>query len=211
MVGVGELRCTGSSRGLLIAIEGIDGSGKTTISRMVEGYLSNLGLKTIYTAEPTDGPVGRIIKERVFKAEERVDPYLEALLFAADRRYHVIFEIEPALKEGYIVVCDRYVHSSIAYQGALGAPTSWVEEVNSQIVKPDVAIYIDVLPEVGLKRKGEVRVATFENIEYLEKVRRIYLELVSRGELILVDGSRRVDEVFREVLDVLEPKISSSS
>lgn len=206
-----ELKYT-KSRGVLLTVEGIDGSGKTTIAKMLKDYFSSLGLKAHYTAEPTRSPIGEIIRERVFKAEERVDPYLEALLFATDRRYHVKFEIEPAIESGQVVVCDRYVHSSIAYQGALGAPISWIREINEYILKPDLAVYLDVPPEVGLKRIRKPRVATFENVEYLSRVREIYLELVESGELVLVDSTKSVREVFEEVLRVIrESKVLSSS
>ena len=191
------------SRGVFIAVEGIDGSGKTSVSLKLQKFLESLGYRVMYTAEPSRGPIGDIIRERVFKPKVRPNPYLEALLFAADRIQHLEEEILPALQRGWVVVCDRYLYSSLAYQGARGVPSRWIRAINRFAKPPDITLYIDVPPEVGLSRKKEITTETFENIDYLRRVRRIYLGLVKRGEMELVEGSGSPDEVFERVIRVI--------
>jgi len=193
-------------KGLLLSIEGIDGSGKTTIAKRVVEELTSRGIKAVYTFEPTDSIIGKIIRDEIFNAKKRPNPYYEVLLFAADRMLHVKNFIMPHLRKGYIVVSDRYIHSSIAYQGARGVSISWIRRVNKYAVKPGLAIYIDVTPEVGLSRKSGL-IPTFENVRYLEKVRNIYLKLVEEGELKLIDGSKPIDMVVNDVLSLISKLI----
>ncbi len=190
------------NKGYLIAIEGIDGSGKTTIAKRIVEWLSMRNISALYTSEPTKSPIGLLIKEKIISAETRQDARIEALLFAADRLWHVINEILPALSKSNVVVTDRYYFSSIAYQGALGAPISWIREINKFAPKPDLSIYIDITPEEAIRRKrkqGDVK-KLFENIEYLSRVRKIYLDLVSNGELTLISGMNPLEKVVDEAL-----------
>ena len=203
------------NKGYLIAIEGIDGSGKTTIANRIVEWLSMRNIDALYTSEPTKSPIGLFIKEKIISAEIRQDARIEALLFAADRLWHVVNEILPALSRGVVVVTDRYYFSSIAYQGALGAPTSWIREINKFAPKPDLSIYIDITPEEAIRRKrkqGDVK-KLFENIKYLSKVREIYLDLVGNGELALINGmnilEKVVDEALALVRKLLFPRGSS--
>lgn len=184
-------------RGFFLVIEGIDGSGKTTQSiRLCEG-LRLEGYKTLYTAEPSDGPIGSFIKERIL-AREKFPPEVEVLLFAADRFEHQSNVIVPALNEGLIVVCDRYFYASLAYQGAQGVDLDWIREVNSFALKPDLAICLDVPPEEALARKKGRR-DSLEYLELEEKVRSIYIELARKGELLLLDGRGSIEEVGRRL------------
>lgn len=196
-------------KGILIAIEGLDGSGKTTISKALVEWMRSRGFNAIYTAEPSTSPIGELIRSEIISSRIRRDSRIEALLFAADRLWHVLYEIEPSLNEGRVVVTDRYYFSSIAYQGALNVDIEWIRVLNKFAIKPDVAIYIDVVPEEALKRKkkGGLKIL-FENIEYLRKVRQIYLELVSYGELRLVNGMRDFKEVLREVKSIVNYLLS---
>ena len=124
----------------------------------------------------------------------------EALLFAADRAEHVEREIKPLLEEGKIVISDRYVYSSIAYQGAAGLDIGWIEEINRMALEPDLAIYIDVPVEVVIRRfkKGKDR-TIMENPEVQRSVREIYLKLVKEGKLIMIDGNRSIKSVFSQI------------
>lgn len=196
-------------KGILIAIEGLDGSGKTTISKALVEWMRSRGFNAIYTAEPSTSPIGELIRSEIISSRIRRDSRIEALLFAADRLWHVLYEIEPSLNEGRVVVTDRYYFSSIAYQGALNVDIEWIRVLNKFAIKPDVAIYIDVVPEEALKRKkkGGLKIL-FENIEYLRKVRQIYLKLVSYGELRLVNGMRDFKEVLREVKSIVNYLLS---
>ena len=190
-------------KGILIVIEGLDGAGKTTIARWLVDLFNNIGYNALYTYEPTDSLFVKALKSySEFRSAE-----LDALVYAADRLIHLRSKVLPALEEGKIVVMDRYYFSSIAYQGAQGAPIEWVFELNKYARNPDLAIYIDVEPEIGLMRlsrkEGLSRFPEYEKLELLRRVREIYLELVNRGLLILVDGSKELDTVKSNVLEII--------
>ncbi|MEM4904060.1 MAG: dTMP kinase [Desulfurococcaceae archaeon] len=184
--------------GLFVVLEGSDGSGKTTVASMLVEKLSKLGYSVAYTYEPTDSEVVTLMKT---KYRDLRDPYIDALTFALDRLLHVKITIKPLLEKGYVVVSDRYFYSSAAYQSACGAPLEWVLEVNAWALKPDIAVYLDVEPELALKRKlgSSSRFPEFEEVLLLRRVREAYLELVKRGLLIKVDASRSVEEVYSDV------------
>ena len=188
-------------RGFLISLEGIDGSGKTTQARRLVRWLRRRGVRARYTAEPTGSEVGRILK--AMAGRRNVDPRVEAMLFAADRLIHLEKVVKPLLEEGFIVVSDRYLHSSLAYQAASTGDRKWVEELNRYAVKPDLAILLDVAPETGLKRIKRRR-SRFERADFLRKVRENYLGYVERGELVRVDAERGVDEVFSDLAEIVE-------
>jgi len=187
--------------GLLIALEGIDGAGKTTIAKMIVERLDRRGIEARYTMEPTRSLFGRILRDMAL--ESGVDPRLEALLFAADRIHHLEKVVKPLLARGVIVVSDRYLHSSLAYQSVTTGDSRWVEELNKFARKPDLGIYLDVRPSEGLKRLKR-RKTRFEDESFLEKVRRRYLEYVRLGELVRVDAERPLNDVFSEVAMIVE-------
>lgn len=184
--------------GLFVVLEGIDGSGKTTISKMLVDRLNRLGFKAEYTFEPTDSEIVEVIRG---KYSEYRDAYIDALTFALDRLLHLKRKVIPLLRDGFIVVSDRYMYSSVAYQAASGAPIEWVLLVNKYALKPDVTIYLDVDPETGLRRRQfkTTRFPEFEVIDFARRVREVYLELVKRGLMISIDATRPVEEVYRDV------------
>lgn len=195
--------------GLFVVIEGIDGAGKTLHSKLLQKALEREGFAAVYTAEPSEGPVGRLLRDFSLKGV-KLPPEVETLLFAADRLQHVESAILPNLREGKIVICDRYLHASLAYQGAQSVDLKWIREVNKFAVKPDLAIYLDVTAEVGLSRISKRRKSVFEKIDMERKVREIYLELVKSGELVLVDAERPVNEVHEELKELVMKEASSS-
>ena len=186
-----------SGRGFFIVLEGIDGCGKTVHSKALCEALKKLSYDVAYTTEPSESQIGRLI-ELEFLQKAKVSPQVEALLFAADRFDHLTFEVLPMLNANKIVVSDRYVYSSLAYQGAQGLKLDWIREVNYFATKPNLALYLDVPAEVGLSRKRGRSV--LEKLELEKKVREIYLSLVESGELIKVDSNRSLDIVRKEVL-----------
>ncbi len=202
-----EVRNNEEENGLLISIEGIDGAGKTTQAIRLKKALEERGLPAVYTAEPTYSRVGALIRALSLIEEPAVDGVVEALLFAADRRIHVNEEIVPKLKQGCVVVTDRYVHSSLAYQGARGVELSWIRSINYFAPKPHLAIYIDVEPSQGLSRIGGGK-TVFEKLSFLERVREIYLALVDQGELVLVEGNRDEERVHHDIMGLVEPLVS---
>jgi len=194
-------------------LEGIDGSGKTTIANMLVEKLSELGYLAAYTYEPTNSELIGLV---LTKYGDLRDPHVDALLFALDRLLHVKTTIKPLLEKGFVVVGDRYLYSSIAYQAAYGAQLDWVMEVNKWALKPDLAIYLDVEPEIALRRKAgkQSRFPEFEQLIFLKKVREVYLYMVSLGLLVKIDASRRLEDVYNDVeeivLNTLRSKFISS-
>jgi len=188
-------------------LEGIDGSGKTTIAQLLSRKLEEQGIPNIITAEPRYQEYKEILAQ--LDPSEKTTPYIEALLFAADRLKHAEKVIIPSIKEGRVVICDRYYFSSLAYQGAQGVPLAWIYELNKYVPRPDIAFYLDIEPEEGLRRVGKSRDkrTKFEKLELLKKAREIYRTLSSSGELILIDVmNKSPDQIVREILDVLRKR-----
>ena len=188
--------------GRFICIEGIDASGKTTQAHLLVKSLKRRGFDAVYTTEPSSGEVGRFIRRYVLQRKKRVPIVVEALLFAVDRVEHVENSIKPALERGKVVVCDRYVYSSIAYQGAAGLDLSWIEQINRLALTPDLSLFIDVPPEMVLKRLKRKK-SVMETLQTQRRVREIYLSMVRDGRLVLVDGDRTVERVARDVLRIV--------
>lgn len=193
-------------KGVFICIEGLDGCGKTTQAKLLVKKLKK-HYDAVYTAEPSKGEIGRFIKKNCLHAERRGSVPVEALLFAADRVDHVQNEVSPALGKGRVVVSDRYVYSSYAYQGAAGLELEWIEKLNEHAMRPDLAIFIDVKPETvvqRLKRKKSV----MEDLETQKKVREVYLKYVEKDQLVRLDGNKPkravAKDLFRIVKDFLE-------
>jgi dTMP kinase len=188
-------------KGVFICIEGLDGCGKTTQAKLLAKKLAQ-SYNSVYTSEPSRGNIGTFIRKRCLYGEKRLSTIVEALLFAADRFEHVENEIRPALREGRLVISDRYVYSSLAYQGAAGLSLEWIRTVNEHALKPDLAVFIDVKLETVMNRLKSKR-SVMENIETLEKARDIYLKFVAKGELIRIDGNRAKDEVAETLSKVV--------
>ena len=193
-------------KGMLICIEGIDASGKTTQAKLLVKNLNERGYEAVYTSEPTKGFFGQILRQKILYGNERVPAVVEALFFALDRLEHVEKEIKPALEKEKIVVSDRYLYSSIAYQGAAGLDPAWIEEINRWAIKPDLAIYLDVPAEVVIKRLKRKR-SVMETLENQRRVRKVYLRLVKEGMLLLVDGNRPIEEIEREILEIVMKRL----
>ncbi len=195
-------------KGVFICIEGIDGSGKTTQAHRLVEALAKQGYNSVYTTEPSRGLYGDILRKHILQGNNRVPPIVEAILFAADRLDHVKTEINPLLEQGKIIVCDRYLYSSIAYQGSADLDTEWIKEINKHAIKPQLAIYIDVPPEAVIDRMKRRRKTVMETLQIQEEVRGQYLKLVEQRQLTMVNGNaskREVSQVIQNlVLDFLK-------
>ncbi len=192
---------------MLIAVEGIDGSGKTTIVRFLVEELRKRGYDVVAFKEPTDSEYGKRIRQ-ILK-ERKVSPEEELELFIKDREFNVRNNILPALKGGKVVIMDRYYYSTIAYQGALGLDVERIKMLNEQFPKPDLVVILDVSPETALKRiKAKRRPDRFEDVEYLRKVREIFLSL--KNNVVVVDAERDIEEVKRDVLKVVIEHLGES-
>jgi dTMP kinase len=194
-------------KGIFLVIEGLDGSGKTTQAKILAQRLSETYSSIHLTAEPSRGKVGTFIREHYLYDQTRLPTEAEALLFAADRVEHMQAELKPALGQGKLVICDRYIYSSLAYQGSSGLSLDWIRNINACALQPDFSIFLDVPPEHVLERLHR-RKSVMETLEMQRKVREVYLKFVEKGELILVDGdkSREVvaDELYAKILDQLK-------
>ncbi|MCK4440229.1 dTMP kinase, partial [Candidatus Bathyarchaeota archaeon] len=175
---------------------------KTTQTKLLVERLREKGYDAMYTAEPSSRKIGQFIKEYCLHGEKRVSSIVEALLFAADRFEHVEKEVVPALNEGKLVVSDRYVYSSLAYQGAAGLDLEWIEEINEHAIRPDLAVFIDVETETVIRRLKPKK-SVMENLETQRKVREVYIGFVEKGELVRINGNKSKQEVADNILTVV--------
>ncbi|MEY2196101.1 thymidylate kinase [Bacillus sp. OV166] len=203
-------------KGIFITFEGPDGAGKSTIINMVAQEFGNV----LLTREPGGIDIAEQIRSVILDKENTaMDPRTEALLYAAARRQHLIEKVKPALAEGKIVLCDRFVDSSLAYQGyARGLGIDEVFVINQFAIEnlmPELTIYFDIEPELGLKRinknKGrEINRLDLENLEFHQKVSTGYHLLIERfpDRIKSIDASGTVEEVFQETLKIIVEKLA---
>jgi dTMP kinase len=207
-----------SDRGLFIVFEGIDGAGTTTQARLLEERIrrEQPGRPVLVTAEPSTGPIGvqvrQILKERVQAVtatghRQAFDRRSLALLFAADRIDHVKCEIEPLVADGWIVISDRYVLSSLAYQG-MDAPPEWVAQINRWAPAPDLQLFVDVPAVRAWERIRSTRPGReiFETPDTLTRVSEAYvaaLPLCFPDRTLTLPGDRPIPEVAALVWDAV--------
>ena len=193
-------------RGCFIVFEGIDGAGKTVQFYELAKNLQNNNYKVVLTREPTTNrPIGKLIRKILYNDEKVSDEAL-ALLFAADRADHTKGKILPALKEGSVVLSDRYIYSSFAYQGR-GMKTElnlkWLRTINRYAVPPDIVIFLDIPPDIGLNRlqQGQKRIqddSYFEDLIKQEKIRSIYYKVLNLERNVLdlweFEGTKKINK-----------------
>jgi dTMP kinase len=187
-------------RGVLVVLEGIDGSGKSTLSRGLSEAVEARGFRVVRTREPTGGPIGRQIRALAASGREAVTPEQEFQLFHEDRKVHVAEVVGPALARGDVVIQDRSYFSTVAYQGQRGLDRArLLRESESIAPRPDVLLVIDLPVELAMERIRATRRSAddFESKTTLEEVRRAFLAF--EGAVVL-DGTRSSDEVLRSAL-----------
>ena len=184
---------------MLINLEGIDGCGKSTQSKLLMKKFEENNEKTIILKEPTDGKYGKKLWEMLSgKREATTEQILD--LFVMDRKEHVKEKINPALKEGKIVLMDRYYYSTMAYQAAAGIDVNRIRKDNEFAPKPDIVLIFDLPVDLAMKRVISHSVAdVFEKEEHLEKVREAYLNLKNDPLVRIIDSTRTPEEIFEEV------------
>jgi dTMP kinase len=197
------MRRKDTAPGILICFEGIDGAGKSLQAKRLSSALGDEGYDVVYLTEPTSGEWGMKIREQAMRGV-REAPEEEYLLFMRDREENVRENISPVLDRGGVVVLDRYYFSTIAYQGARGLDTDRILAENEAFAPtPNLLLFLDVPVSVGLERIAQNRTGTtaFETAEYLDRVRGIFLDIVSSlPYAVVIDGTRPPDEVFNACL-----------
>lgn len=206
-------------KSLFITFEGPEGAGKTTIVHMLEKKLSQLTQNFLITREPGGIDIAEKIREIILNPNHTMmDERTEALLYAAARSQHFFEKVQPALQSGKIVLCDRFIDSSLAYQGyARGLGIDEVLKINEFAIgkrMPDLTILFDLPPEIGLARiythrHHEVNRLDDEHISFHIKVREGYQEIVKRypHRIKVVDATKSIDEVFKDVWEIVEEKL----
>ena len=200
---------------MFITLEGPEGSGKTTAVEAAVKKLQEMGYEIVRTREPGGTPIAEQIRNVILdKANTKMDPRTEALLYAASRRQHLVEKVWPALKEGKIVICDRYLDSSLAYQGgARGLGIDNILNVNmfaTENTFPDLTLLFDIKPEIGLARINanadrEVNRLDLEKIEFHNKVRDSFLALAKRWpeRFVIIDASKSREEVAKDTMEAI--------
>lgn len=205
---------------MFITFEGPDGAGKSTIIKLVHEKLLQDGFNIVLTREPGGTPIAEKIRDIILdNSNQALDARTEALLYAASRRQHLVEKIWPALKEGKIVLCDRFLDSSLAYQG--GGRNLGVENVlninlfATENTYPDLTLFFDVSPEVGLARvsKDKKRVADRldnENENFHDKVYKTFKEIVeqNKNRIVVIDASKSIDEVIETTYKIIKERLN---
>lgn len=207
-------------KGLFITFEGGEGCGKTTVIKNLESKLKEKNIDVLVTREPGGSLIAEQIRNIILdKANTMMDPRTEALLYAASRRQHLQEIVIPALEEGKIVISDRYLDSSLAYQGyARGIGMKEVYSINEFAISdtmPDITFFLDLKPELGLERialhrSDEVNRLDLEKLSFHQKVYEAYHILAKEfpSRIITIDASQTVEEETNQILEILEKKIS---
>ena len=205
-------------KGFFITFEGIEGCGKSTQARLLSQYLEENGIKNALTLEPGGTEVGAKIREILVNPEYRgiLHPITEALLYQADRNQHLKEKIIPMLSKGYVVISDRYQHSSIAYQcygrGIDCKKINWVFENVVNGLTPDIVFLIDIDVETSIKRvrdrsnRENIKLSRFEieKREFHQRVREGFLELASQNKnFVVIDGRKGIDEIQQEIVSIV--------
>ena len=208
--------------GKFISFEGPDGAGKTSVMRQITADLKEqLGSDgVVYTREPGGNHIAEQIRDVLFDADNTdMDPRTEALLFAAARPQHLVADILPALQNGKVILCDRYVDSSIAYQGAgrgLGEENIWqINQFAIDGLMPELTIYLDIDSELGLQRiaqnrADEVNRLDEEKLSFHRKVRSAYQKLAQENpqRIVTIDASQPLDQVILQVQQAIHQRFS---
>lgn len=201
---------------LFVTIEGVEGCGKTTIGKLIVEKLINDGYEVIYTREPGGIEIAEQIRKVILDVNNtNMDPRTEALLYAASRRQHLIEKIVPAIKNNKIIICDRFVDSSLAYQGhARGLGIDNVYEINKfaiDTLMPDLTLLFDLDPRLGLERISanklrEVNRLDLEQLDFHTLVREGFLIIQDRepNRVKKVDASKTVEEVFNDAYALIK-------
>ncbi|MFX1567974.1 MAG: dTMP kinase [Promethearchaeota archaeon] len=196
-------------KSLFIALEGIDGSGTSTHSHLLKGFLESKGFNVHLTMEPSESDIGKLVRK--YLKNKNIPPATDALLFATDRNLHYHNEIKKKLEEGYIVISDRYIESSIVYQSAQSDKISveWVIEINKFVEFPDVTIVLDIDPKMALARKEVKELEKFEDNSFLNKVRDIYIKRAEKEGYFIINSDDIIEIVQEKIQKIVVDKLKT--
>lgn len=196
------------AKGLFIVLEGIDGAGTTTQCDLLQKHLQSRNIKAEKTFEPSKLFIGKYVREAL-KENPGPSPELMTLLFTADRYHHYEYQIKPVLSNGYAMICDRYIISSLAYQG-LDCEDNWIAELNRGVPFPDLTIFVDTDVEDANKRRSK-RGGTpdnFENSEVQKIVAERYREIVKiyseTEKIVTVSGSGSIEDIHSRIVKIID-------
>lgn len=205
------------NKGLFITFEGGEGSGKTTVVNGLKERLLKDGYKIIITREPGGCPVSEEIREFILE-NDTLHPLTEAALYAAARKQHCIEVVEPALKKGAIILCDRYIHSNMVYQGYVYNGEEGLDAIlqlnkDMEVSMPDMTFFLDVAPEVGLRRiqknGREINRFDLKGLEFHNKVYDGYKHMQKKGMFYTIDASKNnyedvIDDAYNQLIKLLK-------
>ena len=194
---------------LFIVFDGIDGSGTSTHSRLLKGFLEYKGYKVHLTHEPSESEIGKLLRK--YLKNKDIPASTDALMFAADRDLHYHSEIKKNLDEGFVVISDRYLESSIIYQSVQSEKISieWIKQINKFVGQPDLTIILDIDPKIALIRKNGEDLEKFENIVFLEQVRNLYLNRTKEEGYCMISTDGIIEYVQERIQKIVLDKIST--
>ncbi len=209
---------------MFIAFEGIDGSGKTTQIQLLHRYLQRENIDSVVTSEPTDGIIGKLIKKML--REKEFDAMAMQLLFVADRSYHVDHYIKKWDSEGRMILCDRYLFSTLAFGAASGIDRDWLLDINRMFPMPDITVVLDVPPRLAIKRihsrmseyikhakfvnaqSSKAKTTLYEKLGFLAKVRLEYLKMSKEFDnYFVVNGTGNEGAISKKIISIINENI----
>lgn len=206
-------RITAFKKGIFISFEGIEGSGKTKQSRLLYEYLRKSGYKVILTGEPGGTQIGLKIRDLLLSVENRkMTPVSELLLYNASRAQHIKEVILPALKKGFIVITDRFIDSTKAYQGyGRGIDLKlieFLEKIVTEDIRPDLTLLLDLDVKIGLKRNRGINKTDrleLEDVKFHKRVREGYLKIAAKEleRIKLIDATDSIEEIHLKIIDIV--------
>lgn len=198
--------------GRFIVLEGVEGAGKSRQCALLVDALKSRGVDAVLTREPGGAPLAEKLRELILSPFYVPDAIAELYMYSAARRDHLNAVVFPALERGAVVVCDRFIYSTLAYQGyGRGLDLGFIREVNRRTIEPlevDLALFIDVSPEVGFKRKGGADSADRlerEDMEFFHRVYGGFSEMCERGELLRINADGEKQQTAQNILQAVLP------
>ena len=195
-------------KNLFITFEGLDGCGKTTQAKLLKEFFEEKNYSVFLTREPGGTPFGELIRDIILDPNNKIHPWTEALLYFSSRLENSLMILKK-LKEDYIVICERYIDSTIAYQGyGRGLPIEELKRINNIVtfnLKPSITFFLDLDPEIALKRKKYLDRIEKEDIEFYNRVREGYKRIAQeeKDRFYIISGDLPINDIHKEIVKVI--------